>query len=96
MKQLIEHKAAKQAKEIFNNSYLEIVEHFDEETNELLTELGRNEIKKDRVVDELSDVCYMINQIAALFNTDYKTLLENAMRKNEPKRGIFYDNRTSR
>ena len=90
MKQLIENRASKQAKEIFNNSYLEIVDHFDEETNELLIELGRNEIKKERVIDELSDVCYMINQIADFFNTDYKSLLKNAMIKNEKKRDVFY------
>lgn len=85
MRTIKEAQAANQAREIFNNSKDDIIEHFVEECDELKHELYMNN-PIERKIDEAADVAYMFNQICNLLNTDYNSLLKYAIEKNEKKR----------
>lgn len=86
MKHVTEQTAYNQAKQIFNNTDEEIIEHFEEEFRELLFEL-KQPILKDATIDEAGDLAYMFNQVLIqICGTDYLTVLKKATIKNEKKR----------
>ena len=84
MRTITESRALRQAKEIFNNTPEQVDEHLIEELNEAIEAIkGRIYVE---IIDELSDVIYMINQKDELMGTDILGLLKFAIVKNEKKR----------
>ena len=87
MKHVTESTAYKQAKEIFNNSNQQIIDHFKEESDEFLAEIERKPRKENQLLDEAGDLAYMFNQVLIqICGTDYLTVLKKATIKNEKKR----------
>lgn len=86
MKHVTEQTAYNQAKEIFNNTDKQIIEHFDEEFREFIFEL-KQPILHAATIDEAGDLAYMFNQVLIqICGTDYLTVLKQAIIKNEKKR----------
>ena len=83
---ITEHKALKQANEIFNNSIMQLLLKLDEEKTELGTELLKQPIDKVKVLDELADVCYVMNQLMERFDTNYQDRLTYAINKIEQRK----------
>ena len=81
---ITEATALRQAIQIFNNSPEQIEEHLIEECLEL-AEAVKSGINPD-IIDETSDVLYMINQKLSLMNNDILSVLKLGIAKNEKKR----------
>ena len=81
---ITEATALRQAKQIFNNTPEQVDEHLIEECLEL-ADAVKSGINPD-IIDETSDVLYMINQKLSLLNTDILSVLKLGIAKNEKKR----------
>ena len=81
---ITESTALRQAKQIFNNTPEQVDEHLIEECLELAEAVKSG--KNVDVIDETSDVLYMINQKLSLMNTDILSVLKLGIDKNEKKR----------
>ena len=84
MRTITEARALRQAKEIFNNTPERVDEKLIEELNQAIQAINCGVYVE--IVDELSDVIYMINQKAELIGTDILGMLKFAIVKNEKKR----------
>jgi len=86
LRTITESRAYRQALEIFNNSFTKLILKFREETKELDNELFTTQMDKDKVLDELADVDYVLNQLRQKLGTCHEESLNRAYKKNEKKR----------
>jgi uncharacterized protein YabN with tetrapyrrole methylase and pyrophosphatase domain len=70
-----------QAKRVFNNNLTKLIIKLREEVKELDDELFTERIDRDKVVGELGDVMYILNQIAEKFDTSPQKCLRIAYNK---------------
>lgn len=89
---ITESTALRQAKQIFNNDEQKVIDKLKEETAELFVELDNEVISTDnlklhkKVIDEMTDVAYVFNQLCNIYEVDYMQLLRLGISKNEKKR----------
>ena len=86
LRTITEYRAYRQSVEIFNNSFVKLILKFREESKELDDELFTTQMDKDKVLDELSDVDYVLNQLRQKLETCHEESLNRAYKKNEKKR----------
>jgi len=86
LRTITEYRAYRQALEIFNNSFTKLILKLREETKELDDELFTDKIDMEKVLDELSDVDYVLNQLRQKLGTCHEESLNRAYKKNEKKR----------
>lgn len=89
---ITEATALRQAKQIFNNDEQQVIDKLKEETAELFVELDKevflweNLKLHKKVIDEMTDVAYVFNQLCEIYEVDYMQLLRFGIAKNEKKR----------
>jgi len=86
LRTITEARAMRQAVEIFNNSFVKLILKYREESKELDDELFSTQMDKEKVLDELSDVDYVLNQLRQKLDTCHEESLNKAYKKNEKKR----------
>ena len=70
-----------QAKRVFNNNLTKLIIKLREEVKELDDELFTERIDRDKVIGELGDVMYILNQIAEKFDTSPQKCLRKVYNK---------------
>ena len=78
---MVEFRCMNQAKRIFNNNLTKLIIKLREEVKELDSELFSIRIDKEKVLDEIADVLYVLNQICNLFDTNFEECLKRAYMK---------------
>ena len=86
LRTITEYRAYRQSVEIFNNSFVKLILKYREESKELDDELFTTQMDKEKVLDELSDVDYVLNQLRQKLGTCHEESLNRAYKKNKKKR----------
>ena len=86
MRTIKEIQAARQAKEIFNNTLKQMCIKLIEETNEVVSAVMSGSPIMAEILEELGDLKYVFSQLTDYFKTNDHDLLKNTIIKNEKKR----------
>ncbi len=63
----------------------ELLERFRFKSEEQVNEMFKNEIKRNKLTEEIADVTFFLLRMAQRYNIDLTTELEKKIRKNEEK-----------
>ena len=85
LRTITESRAFRQAEHLFKNTFTKLILKFREETKELDDELFTEKIDREKVLDELADVDYVLNQLRQKLGICYEESLNRAYKKNKER-----------